>query len=908
MVDEADEEEDEQEDDKKDTLESTDVTDVNAIIIDGGNKKKRKQLKKKMKKQEAEAKRKKAAEMDPTFAFEEADDGYGNKTSWDFRETLVKLGLDVAREGGKEEGGAEEKKAKAKAEEVDKEEDEEGDEENGMEVDDGLDADAVKDLNTEEALVKAARRKQRLEEKEEKTAHKKQQQLEKKKKEAANFGEAAGLQPPNDTDNDPKALEFFQELSDDLRIKSSAPGRAVLFNQLNLSRPLLRAIEVLGYITPTPVQTAVIPVVLAGKDVCASAVTGSGKTAAFGLPILERLLFRPKRLAATRVLIISPTRELAVQTHVMLTKLSQFTDMVCCLVVGGAKNMRAQEAELRARPDIVVCTPGRMLDHLMNTQSVAFDDLEILVMDEVDQLVDLGFAAEVEQLVKECPRQRQTLLFSATMTAKVDALAQLALNKPVRVRVDTSFEVAPRLDQEFVRVRGGGSDEHRHAILLALVTRTFKQRTLVFCNTKVDAHRVRLIFELSGVKAVELHGNLRQCERLESLSKFKEGEAEVLVATDLAARGLDITGIQTVINAEMPRTRATYVHRVGRTARAGCGGRAVSLVPDSLRLFMKQIVQDVEDKSTVKSRVVPPPVLAHYEAKVSGFQAAIEARLKEEEAERQARWAQMEVERAQNCVEHREEIMQRPARQWFQSEAQKEAVRVMAAEAGKAAAQGNGGGKLSAYATYNPSVASMELTKKEKRALEEEAKNKKPHRLNRAKRRRMEMMKEEDEERKEMAEKEQQEREAEVGVEDDEGSSDNKKKKKKKDKPATMISQKSVAREAKRAAQPGRVRGEVKAAGAVRVKPARANGSAGTYQLSSGFDKDIDTMYQKKGKAGEEGEGGKKGGKGDVGGRESAYKFRGLSAAVAGGAGNGLRKGGKPSHHAFKSKSKHRRR
>ena len=905
MVGEAEEEEDEHEDDNKDTPDTTDVTAANAMVIDGGNKKKRKQLKKKMKKQEAEAKRKKAAEMDPTFAFEEADDGFGNKTSWDFRETLVKLGLDVAREGGKDEG-AEEKKAKAKAEEVDEEKDEEDEEEDGMEVDDGLDADAVKDLNTEEALVKAARRKQRLEEKEEKMAHKKQQQQKKEKKEAANFGDAAGLQPPNDTDNDPKALEFFQELSDDLRIKSSAPGQAILFNQLNLSRPLLRAIEVLGYVTPTPVQTAVIPVVLAGKDVCASAVTGSGKTAAFGLPILERLLFRPKRLAATRVLILSPTRELAVQTHVMLTKLSQFTDMVCCLVVGGAKNMRAQEAELRARPDIVVCTPGRMLDHLMNTQSVAFDDLEILVMDEVDQLVDLGFAAEVEQLVKECPRQRQTLLFSATMTAKVDALAQLALNKPVRVRVDTSFEVAPRLDQEFVRVRGGGSDEHRHAILLALVARTFKQRTLVFCNTKVDAHRVRLVFELSGVKAVELHGNLRQCERLESLSKFKEGEAEVLVATDLAARGLDITGIQTVINAEMPRTRATYVHRVGRTARAGCGGRAVSLVPDSLRLFMKQIVQDVEDKSTVKSRVVPPPVLAHYEAKVSGLQAAIEGRLKEEEAERQARWAQMEVERAQNCVEHREEIMQRPARQWFQSEAQKEAVRAVAAEAGKAAAQGNGGGKLSAYATYNPSVASMVLTKKEKRALEEEAKNKKPHRLNRAKRRRMEMMKEEDEERKEMAEKEQKEREAGGGGEDDEGSS----KKKKKGAPATMVSQKSVAREAKRAAQPGRVRAEAKAAGAVKVKPARANGSAGTYQLSSGFDEDIDTLYQKKGNAGEEGEGGKKGGKGEVGGRESAYKFRGLSAAAAAGgaAGNGLRKGGKPSHHAFKSKSKHRRR
>ena len=846
------------------------------VDASAGNKKKRQQLKKKAKKLAALEKKKKAGEMDPSFAFEEADDGYGAKTSWDFRDALVKLGLKVT--DGK--GG----KPADDAEGSDEEEEEEQEE-------DGMDEDAVKELNTEEALVKAARRKQRLEEKEEK-----QQQ---KKKAAAATAEHA---LPDDTDNDPKAKEFFQELGDDLRIKASAPGRAILFNQLNLSRPLLRAIESLGYVTPTPVQTAVIPVALAGKDVCASAVTGSGKTAAFCLPILERLLFRPKRLAATRVLILSPTRELAVQTHLMLTKLSQFTDMVACLVVGGAKNMRAQEAELRARPDVVVCTPGRMLDHILNSQSVALDDLEILVMDEVDQLVDLGFAAEVESLVKECPRQRQTLLFSATMTAKVDALAQLALNKPVRVRVDTSFEVAPRLDQEFVRVRGA-SEEHRHAILLALLARTFKKRTLVFCNTKVDAHRTRLILELSGLKAAELHGNLNQAERLESLQKFKDGGAEILVCTDLAARGLDITGIETVINAEMPRTRATYVHRVGRTARAGCGGRAVSLVPDALRLFMKQIVADVEDKSTVKSRVIPPPVLAHYEAKVSGLQGAIEARLKEEEAERQAKWAEMEVERAQNMMAHREEIMQRPARQWFQSQAEKDAVRAQAIEAAKGGITGQHGGKLSAYATYNASVPpTTVLTKKEKRALEEAAKNKKPHRLNRQKRRRMELMKEEEEERRESAA---------AAAEDDGGDDDDEpahknKKKKKGGAVVGMASQKLVAREAKRAAQPQRVRADGKATGAVSkgVKQ-RGSGSAGVMQLS-GFDEDLGTLYAKKGS----GEGGEEVGETKSGGksaaaatRESAYKFRGVSETD-----RGLRKSGKQSHHAFKSKSKHRRR
>lgn len=813
--------------------------------------------------------------MDPSFAFD--DGGLGgsgnNKTSWDFRDALVKLGLKMAPPSSSAAAG----------DAADQEEKEEEEEE-----DDGMDEDAIREVTTDEAIVKAAKRKQKLEAKE------------KKAKILAAADQQDQQQQSNDTDQDPKAKDFFQELGDDLRIKAT-PGRDILFNQLNLSRPLLRAVEVLGYVTPTSIQTAVIPVVLAGKDVCASAVTGSGKTAAFCLPILERLLFRPKKMAATRVLIMSPTRELAVQTHLMLTTLSQFTDMVSCLVVGGSRNLRAQEAELRARPDIVVCTPGRMLDHLLNSHSVVLDDLEILVMDEVDQLVDLGFAAEVESLVKECPRQRQTLLFSATMTAKVDALAQLALNKPVRIRVDNSYEVAPRLEQEFVRVRGA-NEEHRHAILLALVARTFKKRTLIFCNTKIDAHRTRLVLELSGIKATEMHGNLNQAERLESLQLFKEGGADVMVCTDLAARGLDISGIQTVINAEMPRTRATYVHRVGRTARAGCGGRAVSLVPDAMRLMMKEIVTSVEDKSTVKSRVIPPPVLAHYEAKVSELQGAIETRLKEEDAEKMAKKAEMEVERAQNMVAHREEIMQRPARQWFQSEAEKQNVRVAAGDAIKNITA-NGYQKLSASTPSTQSIKPGQLSKKEKRALEEAAKNKKPHRLNRQKRRRLELMQAEDEERKEAAAAAAAAA-AEAG--DDHGSPKKKKKNNKKTSALmTMTSQKSVAREAKRAAAPTRVRGEGKVAAGVAAarktggagsSKIRPSGSAGTYQLS-GFEDDMGTLYQKKPVGGG---GGASGGEG--GGRTSAYKFKGEES------GGGLRKKGKPSHHAFKSKSKHKRR
>ena len=214
---------------------------------------------------------------------------------------------------------------------------------------------------------------------------------------------------------------------------------ALLFSQLNLSRPLLRAVEAAGYVNPTPVQTAVIPLAMAGRDVCASAVTGSGKTAAFVLPFLERLLFRPKDVAAIRVVVVTPTRELATQIFMVLQKLAQYTDITCCLICGGKKDVKSQEVTLRNRPDVVVCTPGRIIDHLRNSQSVSLDDLDVLVLDEVDRLLDLGFQEELEELVRHCPTARQTLLFSATMTPKVEDLAKLSLKKPVRVKTSGEF-------------------------------------------------------------------------------------------------------------------------------------------------------------------------------------------------------------------------------------------------------------------------------------------------------------------------------------------------------------------------------------------------------------------------------------------------------------------------------------
>ena len=355
-----------------------------------------------------------------------------------------------------------------------------------------------------------------------------------------------------------------------------------LFAQLPLSRPLLRGVAAMGYVRPTAIQSAVIPTALSGQDICASAVTGSGKTAAFLLPIMERLLHRSTgRIGA---LILTPTRELAAQCFGMVSTLSQFTRLTASLVVGGVKNLNSQAAELRARPQIVVATPGRLLDHVLNSSGVTLEDVEFVILDEADRLLSLGFEDEVRELIQACPTERQTLLFSATMNTKVDDLVKLSLRRPVRIRISVKekstkdLEVAPRLEQEFVRIRSGNEGINREAILLALLTRVFSTGTIVFFETKVKAHRLMIICGLCGIKCAELHGNLTQTQRLEALEKFRSGGVEVLLATDLAARGLDINRVETVINFEMPTQVETYIHRIGRTARAGRGGRSCTLI------------------------------------------------------------------------------------------------------------------------------------------------------------------------------------------------------------------------------------------------------------------------------------------------------------------------------------------
>ena len=302
------------------------------------------------------------------------------------------------------------------------------------------------------------------------------------------------------------------------------------FLTMNLSRPVLKGLTSLGFHTPTPIQAATIPVGLLGKDVVGNAVTGSGKTAAFIIPLIERLLYRDrgKRAAATRCLILVPTRELAVQCYDVGKKLAAHTDIQFCLVVGtcrgsllspgltssqegsiGGLSLKSQEVALKARPDVVIATPGRLIDHLRNSPAFALDALDVLVLDEADRMLSDGFADELGEIIKACPVSRQTMLFSATMTDSVDELIKMSLNKPVRLFVDPKRSVARGLVQEFVRVRAG-READRSALLLALCTRTFKSGVLVFLRSKKLAHQLRVVFGLVGLSCEELHGDLTQ--------------------------------------------------------------------------------------------------------------------------------------------------------------------------------------------------------------------------------------------------------------------------------------------------------------------------------------------------------------------------------------------------------------
>ncbi len=366
------------------------------------------------------------------------------------------------------------------------------------------------------------------------------------------------------------------------------------FESLGLSPALLRALAENNYTTPTPIQTEAIPLALAGHDLLGGAQTGTGKTAAFGLPLLNRLSKEtpPNGPRKPRALILTPTRELAVQVADSLRSYGKHLRLNVTTIYGGA-GMSPQLDQLRRGVDILVATPGRLIDH-MERGSAKLDAVEVLVMDEADRMLDMGFLPAIKRILGRLPPQRQTLLFSATFEAELKKLALEFMREPKQVQISTGNAVATTVTHRAHPVDGS----RKRDLLIEILSSRHTDQVLVFGRTKHGCNRLSEQLEEAGIKSVAIHGNKSQAQRQKALRDFKLGKARVMVATDVAARGLDIPSLPLVINFDLPMVAEDYVHRIGRTGRAGASGEALSLVSSDegglLRQIQRLLKTDVE--------------------------------------------------------------------------------------------------------------------------------------------------------------------------------------------------------------------------------------------------------------------------------------------------------------------------
>ena len=385
------------------------------------------------------------------------------------------------------------------------------------------------------------------------------------------MGPAAVAQSRSGSGEGPQARSGAAEPSTNLN--APVAGLAVEFERLGLSEPLLKAVAAKGYRTPSPIQLSCIPAVLEGHDVMAAAQTGTGKTAGFTLPMLERLRHGPKaRAGQVRALVLTPTRELAAQVAESVVAYGRYLDLRSDVVFGGV-SPNPQINRLRHGTDVLVATPGRLMD-LHQQRALRLDQVEILVLDEADRMLDMGFIRDIRRIISLMPAKRQNLLFSATFSPEIRKLAQGLLHQPLQLQATPENQAAPLVEQLL-----HPCDMGRKADLLSHLIRSNDwQQVLVFSRTKHGANKVAERLEKEGLSAAAIHGNKSQGARTRALAGFKSGEVRVLVATDIAARGIDIHQLPHVVNLDLPNVAEDYVHRIGRTGRAGQNGHAISLV------------------------------------------------------------------------------------------------------------------------------------------------------------------------------------------------------------------------------------------------------------------------------------------------------------------------------------------
>ncbi len=379
------------------------------------------------------------------------------------------------------------------------------------------------------------------------------------------------------------------------------PHLSTTFDSFGLAEPILRAVTELGYREPTPIQAQAIPVVMQGRDVMGAAQTGTGKTAGFALPILQRLMPLANTSASparhpVRALILAPTRELADQIYENVREYAKYTGLKSAVVFGGV-DIKPQIATLRQGCEVLIATPGRLLDH-MGQKTVTLAQAELLVLDEADRMLDMGFLPDIQRIIHALPARRQNLMFSATFSTEIRKLAESFLNDPVLIEVARRNATAENVEQLVFRV---ADLDAKRAAVAQLVRERQLQQVIVFTNTKIGAGRLARLLERDGLNAAAIHGDKSQQERLATLEAFKKGEIVVLVATDVAARGLDIAELPAVINYDLPYSAEDYVHRIGRTGRAGASGVALSLMTGGDERLLAEIEKLIKRKLPVES-------------------------------------------------------------------------------------------------------------------------------------------------------------------------------------------------------------------------------------------------------------------------------------------------------------------
>lgn len=417
-------------------------------------------------------------------------------------------------------------------------------------------------------------------------------------------------QAPTKTSNDTAAEEEDKEEEEEEQLPKT-------FAELGIVDSLCEACDALNYKQPTPIQAKSIPVALQGRDIIGLAETGSGKTAAFALPMLQALLDKPQPLFG---LVLAPTRELATQIGQAFEALGTLISLRCAVIVGGL-DMVPQSIALSKKPHVVVATPGRLVDHLEKTKGFSLRTLRYLVMDEADRLLDMDFGPSIDKILKFVPRERRTFLFSATMSSRIESLQRASLRDPVRVSISSSkYQTVSTLLQHYIFVPSDRKDVH----LVYLANEFAGQSIIVFARTVSETQRVAVLLRTLGFGAVPLHGQLSQSSRMGALNKFKARARNILVATDVAARGLDIPSVDCVLNFDLPQDSKTYIHRVGRTARAGKSGVAINFVSQ----YELEIYARIEGALGKKLSGYPVP-----KEEVMAFQARVEEAQKVARAE-----------------------------------------------------------------------------------------------------------------------------------------------------------------------------------------------------------------------------------------------------------------------------------